>query len=187
MSDISFCQGVVLAGGRSSRMGRDKALLSWRGKPLVEHQLETLRVSGVDRACVSGDYPAYHDVADDFPGAGPLAGLASVARRIQRDATLLVVPVDMPLLSPWLLRRLRCEAPDEGCLRFAACVLPMRIRLGSVCRGALARLLREADRSGRSLRALQEAMGAAEIPVSSEERDQLADCNTESAWREVHA
>jgi molybdopterin-guanine dinucleotide biosynthesis protein A len=164
-------------------MGRDKALLPWRGRPLIEHQLATLRAAGVARTCVSGDYPAYGGVADDVPGTGPLGGLASVARRIGPSAVLLVIPVDMPLLAPALLRRLGRARSDAPCLRFAACVLPMRLRLGAECRDALARLLDETDPARHSLRALQDLLGVTEIPIAADERALLADCNTEAAWR----
>ena len=49
--------GVVLAGGRSSRMGRDKAMLTWHGDTLLAHMQQCLRLSGVTRVVVSGAYP----------------------------------------------------------------------------------------------------------------------------------
>jgi CTP:molybdopterin cytidylyltransferase MocA len=56
--------GVVLAGGLSSRMGRDKALLLWQGRPLIERQIAVLHEAGVDSVHISGERPDYQGVAD---------------------------------------------------------------------------------------------------------------------------
>ncbi|MEY2161212.1 molybdenum cofactor guanylyltransferase [Rhodanobacter sp. FW106-PBR-LB-2-11] len=179
------CIGVVLAGGQSTRMGRDKALLDWHGRPLLERQLEALRASGVDELRVSGDRPGYRGVADAQPGLGPLGGLASIAGSLVGDADLLVIPVDMPLLGAALLRRLRTEQPQARGLRCAGHVLPMRLRLDAASRALLAALLQEREPRQRSLRALQQAVGCAEITLAPDEAAQLADCNTEASWNEV--
>ena len=177
--------GIVLAGGRSSRMGRDKALLRWRGQTLLDHQLETLRLSGVDQTCVSGRRPEHNGIADPQPGAGPLGGLAGVAAAIQEDVNLLIVPVDMPLLSPELLRRLGHENPAASCLRFAGKILPVRLRLDRTARSLLQQRL-EAERPGeRSLHALQRDLNAAELALDETEADQFVDCNTPAVWQEI--
>ncbi len=179
------CIGVVLAGGLSSRMGRDKALLSWQGRPLIEHQLAVLRDAGVDELCVSGERAAYGGIADAIALAGPLGGLAGVAQAQAGEAELLVIPVDMPLLRGDLLRRLRNEHPQARSLSFAGHVLPLRLRLDARSRAALEELLRQDDPRRRSLRALQSAVGHEEIPLLAREAEQLADCNTQAQWNEV--
>lgn len=180
------CIGVVLAGGRSLRMGRDKALLDWHGRPLLERQLGALRASGVDLLRVGGARPAYQGVADAQPGLGPLGGLAGIAEASADDADLLVIPVDMPLLGAALLRRLRTEQPQARSLRCAGHVLPMRFRLDAASRAWLAASLHEGDARRRSLRALQQALDCAEIALDPAEAAQLADCNTEASWNEVN-
>jgi molybdopterin-guanine dinucleotide biosynthesis protein A len=180
------CIGVVLAGGRSTRMGRDKALLDWHGRPLLERQLDALRASGVDDVRVSGDRPAYRGVADARPGLGPLAGLAAVAGAMAGEAELVVIPVDMPLLQAALLRRLRDERPQARCLRFAEHVLPMRLRLDVESRVLLATLLHEGEHRRRSLRALQQTLDCTDIALAADEAAQLTDCNTETLWHEVN-
>lgn len=179
------CIGVVLAGGLSSRMGRDKALLAWQGRPLIERQLAVLRAAGVDDVRVSGDRAAYGGIADAIPQAGPLGGLAGVARAQAEDVDLLVVPVDMPLLQAGLLQRLRTERPQARSLGFVSHVLPWRLRLDPRSRAALDELLRQDDPRRRSLRVLQAASGHEEIPLTAAEAAQLADCNTEAQWNEV--
>ena len=70
--------GVVLAGGRSSRMGTDKALLDWHGVPLVVHVVEAVRAAVDGPVVVVGapgqDLPVPF-VADPEPYGGPVVGL----------------------------------------------------------------------------------------------------------------
>lgn len=176
--------GVVLAGGQSSRMGRDKAMLSWRGQPLIEHQIDLLKAVGVDAVHVSGDRPDYDGIVDLVSHAGPIGGIAGVAAVIG-DAELLVIPVDMPCLQPSLLRRLQTDSTRSHCVHFTDHVLPMRLRLDATCRTALGALMIAHDDRSRSLRALQDRVGVSEIPLHDDEAAQLIDCNTEETWREV--
>jgi molybdenum cofactor guanylyltransferase len=109
--------GFVLAGGRSSRMGRDKALLLFDGRPLVMHALAILREAGL-RVAIAGANPAnrtalsaFAPIVDDpEPGRGPLAGIcAALESTSARYAVFL--PVDLPLLpaslAAYLLRHAR--------------------------------------------------------------------------------
>lgn len=180
------CIGVVLAGGLSSRMGRDKALLRWQGRPLIEHQIAVLQAAGVHEVKVAGDRPDYLGVTDPVPQMGPVGGIAGVAA-VCDDCELLIVPVDMPLLSPSLLQRLRDVEPGAGSVRFTGYVLPMRLRLDTCCRSALDALMTESDKRARSLRTLHERVGVREIGLSTQETAQLVDCNTEETWREANA
>jgi molybdenum cofactor guanylyltransferase len=182
-TDATRYIGVVLAGGLSSRMGRDKALLQWQGRPLIEHQMAVLREAGIDRVQISGERADYQGVADPVAHAGPLGGIAGIAAMCE-DGELLIIPVDMPRLHSTLLQRLLI-APQAGCAHFAGHVLPMRLRLDDTCRAALAELIRASDNRSRSLRALQERVGVIEIPLSEADTHQLIDCNTEEMWREV--
>ncbi len=101
--------GIVLAGGDSRRLGTDKALLRFGGRPLLAIVVE--RLAGVCREVVvaygdaareaSSPLPA-RIVADAFPGQGPLAGLEAGLRAISGDFAL-VVACDMPFLNPGLL------------------------------------------------------------------------------------
>lgn len=102
---------VILAGGKSSRMGRDKARLEISGQSLLARQIQLVRMIGVGEIFVSGR--ADRDDAefgcpvltDRFAEAGPLAG---IERALAAAAWpwLLVVAVDMPNLTPDILQRL---------------------------------------------------------------------------------
>ncbi|HRW90194.1 MAG TPA: NTP transferase domain-containing protein, partial [Flavobacteriales bacterium] len=73
--------GVVLAGGQSRRMGRDKALIEVEGRTLLDRAMDKLEPL-VDELLVVGD-PEKHGhlgpfvIGDDTPGQGPLGGLAT--------------------------------------------------------------------------------------------------------------
>lgn len=102
--------GAVLAGGRSSRLGQDKALLRLDGETLLARAVRTL--SGVcDEVLVVGPHaradvvPDVRVVPDERPGVGPLGGIAAALRSMGGDR-LLAVATDMPLLNVELLRHL---------------------------------------------------------------------------------
>jgi molybdenum cofactor guanylyltransferase len=98
------CIGVVLAGGRSRRMGRDKALLRYGASTLLQHQADTL-ARLCRRVVISGDYAGYDCVRDIRPGLGPLSGMHAVAREFETRA-LLFLPVDMPAMTVQMLQKL---------------------------------------------------------------------------------
>src|SRR6516225_2046903 len=89
--------GFILAGGRSTRMGRDKALLDWHGMPLVNHMSTLLRYATDDVKVVGRDH-----FPDRLPGLGPLSGIETALRLTSTDNNL-IVAVDLPLLTKELL------------------------------------------------------------------------------------
>jgi len=116
MIAIANAVGFVLAGGQSSRMGRDKALVSFAGRPLVEHALDILRQAGLP-ASIAGGQPslaAYAPlIADAQPALGPLSGICTaLASTPTRLAVFL--PVDLPLLPSSLLQYLLRHAQLTG-------------------------------------------------------------------------
>lgn len=110
--------GVVLAGGRSSRFGRDKALLELDGEPLLsraarilsEVAAELLVMGPPERAALA---PDARILPDERPGDGPLPALAAALRAMRGDR-MIAVATDMPLLNIDLLRALleRSEGYD---------------------------------------------------------------------------
>ena len=174
--------GVVLAGGRSSRMGRDKARLAWRDQSLLAHACATLQAAGACRVVVSGDYPEYAGIPDALPALGPLGGLASVVDALP-DGVLLLVPVDMPLLTPELLDRL-ARHQATPCVTYRDHVLPMRLVVDSHTRGVITRLLADTA-ARRSLRALHAALGGGCIEARAEQLAELVNCNTPEQWQAV--
>lgn len=115
---ISPFSAVLLAGGRSRRMGRDKAGILWRGEPLWQRQLTTLRASGADEVFISGraDGPYAEAgvtiVPDRQPGRGPLGGIAAALHHARHER-LLVLAVDLPEMTPSFLRAMLHESESS--------------------------------------------------------------------------
>jgi molybdopterin-guanine dinucleotide biosynthesis protein A len=102
--------GVVLCGGASARMGRDKALIEIDGKPLVRLVAErvaecadpVLLASGAARRFES---LPYQEITDAAPGAGPISGLVAALSASPHDL-LVAAAVDMPFVSADVFRLL---------------------------------------------------------------------------------
>lgn len=122
--------GLVLAGGRSSRMGRDKAEVEWRpGQTLLTRAVELAQAAGCLAVIVSGHRPGHDFVVDRMPAMGPLGGLHSVLRERGQELEgklLLMLPLDMPLLETGTLETLlRAGVESKSGAVFANGPLPM--------------------------------------------------------------
>jgi molybdopterin-guanine dinucleotide biosynthesis protein A len=164
MTGDAAVAGIVLAGGRSARFGRDKLRETYRGRPLLQHA--AARVAEVsDRVVIVlapdvGEPPgldgvevriARDAVADEGPLAGAAAGLQAA------DAELAVlVGGDMPTVEPAVLREMLRAARETGATAVAlsdegdARPLPCILRVEPAAE-AIARLLTEGRRSLRDL------------------------------------
>lgn len=109
--------GIVLAGGNSNRMGRDKRFLTVHAQPLVVWVIERLRAF-VDEVIVATLDPAMLDgiearvVTDVYPGQGVLAGLHAGLAAAHSEWAV-VVAGDMPFLNPPLFRAMMRLAEDS--------------------------------------------------------------------------
>jgi molybdopterin-guanine dinucleotide biosynthesis protein A len=107
--------GIVLAGGRSSRMGREKGLVEFRGKPFIQYGIDLLSLY-TDQILISSGNPDYLPfglelVPDGVADQGPAAGLAASLKQSKTDWNL-VVACDLPFLEPELIDRLLENAKD---------------------------------------------------------------------------
>jgi molybdopterin-guanine dinucleotide biosynthesis protein A len=109
---------VLLVGGESQRMGRDKATLKWRGRFLWQWQIERLRGAGPEkiflsaRSDVSWRPADIKLVLDVSPSRGPLSGLAAALAATESDH-LLALAVDMPFMTAEHLHTL-CARVTNG-------------------------------------------------------------------------
>lgn len=146
--------GAVLAGGRSSRFGSDKAAASWNGRRLVEHAAALIG-QHVDRVVIVGpggvaDLPA--------PGLGPLGGIAGALDLAATEGfgSVLTIGCDMPRapaeLIAALLRRAPAYCPDAPVLGHWSSALG-------------AQLMAWLSGENRSVRGWARAVGA--LPIAS--------------------
>ena len=108
----------ILAGGQSTRMGRDKALLEFRGRLLIEHAVEKLRALGFSPriAGTRPDLAAWAPVIpDNHPGSGPLAGIEAALSVSEADLNLFL-PIDLPLLPLEFLSWMTARAGETSAL-----------------------------------------------------------------------
>ena len=99
--DAAF-SAVILAGGKSSRMGSCKAELPWGGKTLVEHQVNKISALGISDIMVSGysrPVTGTRFVPDIYPEKGPLSGIHACLCAA-KSAACFVISVDAPLFLP---------------------------------------------------------------------------------------
>jgi molybdopterin-guanine dinucleotide biosynthesis protein A len=111
--------GFVLAGGISSRMGRNKALLPWRGTTLLDYVAGEVRAAAGSLAIVgpTGQYEGFPEIADLFTGAGPLGGVITALRSSEAEWNL-IVACDMPGINASVLREMLdgAQAAEPDCL-----------------------------------------------------------------------
>jgi molybdopterin-guanine dinucleotide biosynthesis protein A len=113
---------IVLAGGRSTRFGRDKAAEPLLGRPLLQHVLDRLQRVARDTVVVVARgqvlpplSPPPRVVEDVYPDSGPLGGIYTGLRYSRADACF-VAACDMPLLQPALVAWLLQQAPGHDAI-----------------------------------------------------------------------
>jgi len=107
--------GIILAGGRSRRMGTDKGLLELRGKKMIELIIRTLEPVVSDILIISGNpaylnlgYPVYSDIVS---GCGPAGGIYTGLHQSAAEKNL-VLSCDTPNISSEFLRYLASQSSD---------------------------------------------------------------------------
>jgi molybdenum cofactor guanylyltransferase len=158
----------ILAGGKSSRMGRDKAMLELEGKTLLARAVETLRLvkglqspDGHIEVTICGEREALEGadraIVDRYPSCGPLGGIEAALNDLttrEHADWAFFIPVDMPLLSATLIEQLlavwTCEVLASG--QVSACLAEADSRpqpLVSLVHRSVLVLVREALDAGR--------------------------------------
>lgn len=164
--------GVILVGGHSSRMGQDKARLNYNGQPLYLHMTALLRSCGLEEIVLAGEIVgATNCLCEPVPHQGPARALAHIISQLgSRFRHLLVVPVDMPLLTPALLIRLMsqqqpCHYIHHPLPAMLACLLP--------------------PPDAASMRALLTAQQALPLPLPELADQAMRNFNTPEEWTQL--
>ena len=118
--DMEPTSAIIQAGGQSRRMGTDKALIDYHGRPILAHVIDTLRQLSDDVIVVANRSDVYDPLAaplgarlvpDYDPPSGPLGGIAAGLAAMTHELAI-VVACDMPFLNLDLFRYLIERAAD---------------------------------------------------------------------------
>lgn len=156
---------LVLCGGKSSRMGRDKALLELDGETLLDRTMRLGWQLGAAQVLVSRNAPGF--IQDQVQNAGPMAGIAAALSHCH-NRWVLVLPVDMPLLCPQalapLLQQIQLQQPGF----IAGFPLPVLLENSTALQQALRQTLTD-PQANRSLQRLWRQLGYAQLPMTHPE------------------
>ncbi len=183
---------LLLAGGRSSRMGgEDKALIDYHGKPMIEHLIEALPTSDINQLVIScnrnfDQYRQYseHLVSDKSyeaieAFAGPLLGILSAMDTYQAE-TWLILPCDTPQINQAMLTKLIDTYNNASalisCLSIGDRLQPLHCVLSSQLKGSLIDYLKSGNRRAQEWVMLQ---SPSQVDCS-DQADKLANINSPS-------
>jgi molybdopterin-guanine dinucleotide biosynthesis protein A len=154
----SSVAGIILAGGRNSRMGgADKAFLTVGGRTVFERTLDTLTAFFPQVVVVSNDPQKYRCfnvqvVQDEFPRQGPLAGIHAGLGHIDCPYAF-VVACDMPFLQPAPIRFLVSQLTSQDAVipEWDGDIEPLHGIYGTHLRPVISEALRSGTRAIREL------------------------------------
>lgn len=108
---MPLLNGLILAGGKSTRMGQDKGRMKYHGQEQRIFAWNLLKKVGIDKVCIScreedvETLQPYHPLTDLQPGLGPIGGILA-AFDYDPDSAWLVIACDLPLLDETTLNTL---------------------------------------------------------------------------------
>lgn len=176
--------GIVLAGGLSSRMGKDKAHLILENKTLLEHNIALLGSLPLSDVFVSGHYPEANAISDLIEKGGPIAGVhACVDKLFEQFDALFILPVDMPLLSQEECLHLLYKFTQypQGVF-YKDAMFPMILPLTQPVKTSLNIIAMAADKKQRSLYRLIKTIQLQPVDYQIENRFRFYNSNTPEQW-----
>ncbi len=177
------CIGVVLAGGKSSRMGEDKALLKLsNGNTLLQQSIHILQRAGIEDVVISGDRDG--GIADQISGLGPLSAIETVIHKTHA-ARLLIIPVDMPLLTTSLLKELLAQGDVENSIYYKQHYLPLNLAVTMKTKKIIRHLIEQPEKKFRSLKNLLEKIPCKVLTYKKQQSTALENINTPQQWQHI--
>jgi molybdenum cofactor guanylyltransferase len=181
---------LILAGGQSSRMGTDKALLPWQGMPFIQRVVEVAQeCCGTVRIATPWPERYRHLVSnsidwclEDSGNAGPLVALARGSETVQTPWVLLLA-CDMPQLNPQVLSDWIAQLPAQDSDSTAIAYVPhYQSRWEPLCGlykvAGLPSLDAFIAEGGRSFQVWLNRIGAVPLEVENAIASMLYNCNT---------
>ena len=180
------CSAIVLAGGYSSRMGRNKAELDFHGVSFLQHQVNKLRTIGIADIVIAG-YPDAPEgcrcTTDVYPQCGPLGGIHAGLLSIRQPCAL-VLPTDTPLVPESLLEELMIQ--HSSGITVVSCNGELEPLIGVYDKALSGDCERLLQGKNRSLRRLFQEVGVTSLEYSGEP-GLLINCNTPEEYNKLIA
>lgn len=153
--------GVVLAGGKSSRMGKDKSTLLFEGETFLQRSRRLLEDLGASTILISSN--DNKGLPDIYTDCGPLSGIHAALH--QTNNNLLIIPVDMPLItSAQLLLLLEEGVSNVEAAHYDRFPLPLYLANSKKVRSIIENILK--TKANLSIRSLIAQVDNIQIPVS---------------------
>ena len=196
MQNPSKIQGFVLVGGKSRRMGSDKARLEWAGKPLASRAAELL-APHVRDVTLLGQTERYADLgltvlSDRWPDQGPLGAICTGLLNANCEWSIFLA-CDLPLLSDRVIRllagRARITSSDAVVPRTIDGWQPLCAAYHSRCRNSFERALNEGRLSLQDLlREIKvDALSVEMMAEAGIDSNEFANVNTPEDWDRITA
>lgn len=184
--------GVILVGGKSSRMGTDKASLILSGVRLVDHVAKVLTLSGVSDVVVSGEIGGYESIQDMVSNKGPVGGICSSLIRCYEKGfdKAVIFPVDMPLISREVARLL-IDSSENSAIDFTFTFfeknpLPLAVKIDESVVNFCAKTISNLSAGEEiSVKNFLKNFASLEIKIPENLVKNLTNTNTPNEWQEA--
>lgn len=185
--DLCMVSAILLAGGKSSRMGLDKTELLFRGSPLVEYQVKKLEKIGFSDILAAGyrkTVVGARTVEDLIPGRGPLSGIhTGLVHAV--NSVALVLGVDVPLVpAEWICRLVARHLENRNAITLLASDGRLEPLIGIYSTGLCSVAEEVLKSEDTSLRALLRRVPYDVLMYEGDER-LLLNCNCPSEYAEL--
>ena len=188
MKDKNNITGIILAGGKSSRMGKDKGFLELNGKTFMSHIIEALKPVVKEIIVVSNasDYDVFNliRVEDMIEDAGPLAGLYTGLFHSETENNI-VLSCDVPLISTGVLKKLIdgfTSVADAIQIESQGKTMPLIAMYKKHC---WKHFLKQLEQGERRMRVVVEGLQTKTLKLDTDSEQYVRNINTLSELKEL--
>ncbi|WP_406683487.1 molybdenum cofactor guanylyltransferase [Seonamhaeicola sp. MEBiC1930] len=182
--------GIILAGGKSSRMGSDKGFIKLKHKSFVEYSIKALKSLVNDILIVSDnadyDFFGYKRIEDKIKGAGPVAGIYSGLNASETENNL-ILSCDIPLIKTSILKKLIDNTDDDSeiiQIESNGKTMPLIALYKKQC---APRFLEALHNDERRLRRVINTMKTKNVVLTAEEQDTTMNVNTKEELKTIES
>ncbi|WP_299899225.1 molybdenum cofactor guanylyltransferase [uncultured Aquimarina sp.] len=176
--------GIILAGGKSSRMGEEKGLKLHLGKPFISYIIEALETitNKIFIITKNEDYEVfgYPCISDDFPNLGPVGGIYTGLKNTLTSQNL-ILSCDIPFITPSVLQELVLKSDSDYDV-----ITYEKTPLVSLYKSTVLPTFLESIRQNRlSLFRTMAALKVKNVPIRNDIRPFLENINTQQQYQEA--